>query len=336
VLLDNGFPILPYIDYLSTIYNYIIYTQPLCTSLTELDINLIIVREILSFVKSMLDTEIKISDIFYKNFGLIGNKLYFYDYHNVEKFGSGNGFLVKNLYCLFTRLGININPRNEWTNCLDIKDILSRELAVENYGHGRFPRPFHKLLIKLTENNLDRSKHYLQSCLSYIDNEINQTTIFSPMGGCVRENLLSVRFIKYMSFIIDKNCVNKIIIGSGSGSECMYLTESIFQLAYLYPSITFIFHTLNFKNENENENVRNLITRNVKHIPNYHHAINNDNSIYIKFILTLAPTSVINHKHGKTVYILKEFQNLLNSSRIFLKECKMIVKIENENYLLYI
>ena len=340
MLQSHNFPILPYIEYMTTDHNYIIYTQQLCTSLTELDVNLIICGQILDFVHLMLNTGIKISDIFYKNFGLISNKLYFYDYHNVEQFitqsnGCSNGFLVKNLYCLFTRLGININPNNEWKKCLDIKDILSRQLATpeENYGQCRFPRSFHKLLVSLVNNDIEKSKHYLEKCISYVNNEINKT-IFN-LSGNVRQQFMLPKFVRYINLILQNNKEIKTIVIDDLNT---IFDSGIIQLAFMNPYVMFILKSTSLYVDNiiDNKNIKNLITKNIKIIPEYNQL--NNSFMYIQSVGTIKSI------HNKGIYIVentynselkRELRSELKLNEI-IKFSKMIVKIENENYLIYI
>lgn len=334
LLQSHNFPILPYIEYIVTDHNYIIYTQQLCKSLTELDINLIICNQILDIVNSMLISGIKISDIFYKNFGMISNKLYFYDYHNVEQFvPNGNGFLVKNLYCLFTRLGININPNKEWDNCLDIKDILSRQLAKEeeNYGQFRFPRPFHKLLTSLIDNDIEKSKHYLEKCISYVNVEINKT-IFNSIGN-VRDEFVFPKFFQYINSILQSLLDNNKNIKTIIVNELELFNYGIIQLAFMNPNITFIiksFSKISKHKEKYEINVKNLITKNINIVPEY--ILNfGDSTLFIQGNENLG-CNIIKNTNSRTIYITQKPFNLHE----IIKFTKMIVKIENENYLIYI
>lgn len=181
------FPILPPITIIDDpTQKWLIYTQQMCSPLSELQITPVTAWQVLDFVANMISNGLKISDIYYRNFGILNNQLYFFDYHNIDSFAhTSHGFLIKNLYCLFTRLGINYNPNGKWQNCLDIKDIKSSQLILpnENFGKNRFPRCFYRLLISLNEQKSTESINYLKQCQDYLANLIASQYAFVNVCG---------------------------------------------------------------------------------------------------------------------------------------------------------
>src|SRR3990167_7747582 len=79
-----------YILYPIKIYDYseshIIYVQNFCEQLKSIDS--IFIFTMFAFVKDMISSNIKLQDIYFKNFGIYNNNIYIYDIHNIESFTS--------------------------------------------------------------------------------------------------------------------------------------------------------------------------------------------------------------------------------------------------------
>jgi hypothetical protein len=149
--------------------NYIVYTQPYCVDISDDNVNPLITKQILEMLSLMFDNNIKLADIYYKNFGIYKNKLCYYDYHNVEDFDikkSTCNFLISNLYTIFSRLSYCFL---KWSNNIsnNIK-FTTANIIKDNHGKDKFPNEFYKLLINLYENNIERAKYYNNKCINYL------------------------------------------------------------------------------------------------------------------------------------------------------------------------
>ena len=175
LLCDLGFPLLKPIDIIEK-NNFIIYTQKYCKQLKSDEISPAILKEILEYVLIMLENNVKIADIYYKNFGMYYNKLYLFDFHNVEDFTNSNSnFLITNLYCLFIRTGYDYyNNKKDW-NVPNISISTTTKIKEDNYGKTKFPYEFYKVLKNLALNNHEESKKYILKTINYLDINITKT-----------------------------------------------------------------------------------------------------------------------------------------------------------------
>ena len=104
-LLSINMPILPPLDVLYEDETWMVYTQPMCRMID--DISLKFCYHVLKFVRQMVENNVRVSDIYYRNFGIYQNKILLFDYHDIETFESSSNFLITNIYSLFTLLGQN-------------------------------------------------------------------------------------------------------------------------------------------------------------------------------------------------------------------------------------
>lgn len=169
-LLDLKMPILPPIEVLYENDIWMIYTQPFCRMIDDLNIK--ICHTILTFVKQMIETNIRISDIYHRNFGIYQNKILLFDYHDIDNFDSSSNFLITNLYTLFNilgkKLGWNVlnTPINHWD-----------KIVADHFGKTRFPSVIvdmlqsfnsrdHEMMIKMIDQTLLYLKKYLKQNLT--------------------------------------------------------------------------------------------------------------------------------------------------------------------------
>jgi hypothetical protein len=180
-LIEYNMPILAPIEVLYENNSWLIYTQPLCKVLMPEEITPRLCCDVLSFVSQMIKVNTRISDIFYRNFGIYQNKLCLFDYHEVDTFESSSNFMISNLYSLFTILGKNLG----WP-VLDIAITNIAAVVKDNFGESRFPEPIVKFL------SLMHSKEYSKS-LEFLE-----------MGKKILKRLISKKYTKYQHVTIDE------------------------------------------------------------------------------------------------------------------------------------
>jgi hypothetical protein len=98
-LIGNGIKILPMIDILYEDEKFLVYTQNYCQTVHE--INAIIISKILKIIKKLIISNIKITDLFFKNFGIFNNDVYIYDYHDYGFFYSNDNYYLTHIAHLF-------------------------------------------------------------------------------------------------------------------------------------------------------------------------------------------------------------------------------------------
>lgn len=194
--------------------NYIIYTQPFSKQLLQHDVSPVVLTIILKMLLVMFKNQVKIADIYFKNFGIYENKVYLFDFHNVEDFKhSSSNFLITNLYCLFIRLG---HDYLGW-NVPDIQIITSTKIIADNYGRDKFPPQFYKVLKYLSQSKLADAERNVIECIKYLNdiiisrpwNDINYITNVGEVVLPVEERVINdiimdiFSFIKPTSIIVD-------------------------------------------------------------------------------------------------------------------------------------
>ena len=85
-----------------------IYEQLKCEQFQSKNVILPFFIFLLKFIQDMYDNNIKIADIFYKNFGILNDKYYLFDYHNIETFSYNNNFIIENINKNFNILKENV------------------------------------------------------------------------------------------------------------------------------------------------------------------------------------------------------------------------------------
>lgn len=166
-LLRVDMPILPLIEVLYEDDVWMVYTQPMCRMID--DISLKFCYHVLKFVQQMVENNIRISDIYYRNFGIYQNKIVLFDYHDIENFDSSSNFLITNIYSLFTLLGQKLGWNVQET-------VISHwnEIMADCFGANRFPEQFVGLLSAFHNKDKERVLYYLNETMSYLDTHIKQ------------------------------------------------------------------------------------------------------------------------------------------------------------------
>jgi len=98
-LVGNKIKILPIIDILYEDEKFLVYTQDYCQTVHK--INALILSKILKIIKNLIISNIKITDLFFKNFGIYKNDIYIYDYHDYGFFYSDDNYYLTHIAHLF-------------------------------------------------------------------------------------------------------------------------------------------------------------------------------------------------------------------------------------------
>jgi hypothetical protein len=130
LLKDYKMPILYPYEILYDDDYWLVYTQPYCQQVESADISYKMCYEILDFVEQMIVLNVRLSDIYYRNFGLYKNHLCLFDYHEIDTFDFSSNFLTNNLYSLFILLGKNVG----WHQNLQIPSRITFSDDHEKYN----------------------------------------------------------------------------------------------------------------------------------------------------------------------------------------------------------
>lgn len=141
-LVEKGIPILAPMGVLYDDDVWLIYSQPMCRIIEEVNVKLTYL--IVQFVRQMVEHNIRISDVFYRNFGIYQNTVRMFDYHDLDHFESSSNFLITNLYTLFARLGISMGWKVPETLIAHWDQIVA-----DRFGKSRFPEVLVDLLCAL-------------------------------------------------------------------------------------------------------------------------------------------------------------------------------------------
>lgn len=166
-LLDNDMGILAPISVVYENDNWLIYTQPLCKVVSATDISPKLCCEILDLVEIMLKTNIRLSDIYYRNFGIYQNRLRLFDFHEIDDFSTSSNFLITNLYSLFTALGKVLG----WP-VADINSTTTAYVISDKFGEGRFPEMFVKLLEMMYNRDYVEAKKQIENAKNLLKRQI--------------------------------------------------------------------------------------------------------------------------------------------------------------------
>ena len=162
-LLEKNMPILSPLDILYENDKWMIYTQPMCRMINDVTVKFCIV--LMNFLKQMILYNIKIADIYYRNFGIYQNKIVLFDYHDIENFDTSScNFMITNLYSMFNqlgkRLGWDITFKTTRINHWD-------DVVTDDFGRGKFPTQFSDLLINLHEKK-DQINQSIDQVIDYL------------------------------------------------------------------------------------------------------------------------------------------------------------------------
>jgi hypothetical protein len=166
-LLSINMPILPLTDVLYEDDVWMVYTQPICRMID--DINVKFCYHVIKFVRQMVENNIRISDIYYRNFGIYQNKILLFDYHDIENFDSSSNFLITNIYSLFTLLGKKLG----W-NVRDVTISHWDEIVSDQFGSTRFPEQLVSLLVAFHNREKEKILLSLDEALTYLKTQLKQ------------------------------------------------------------------------------------------------------------------------------------------------------------------
>ena len=233
----------------------IIYIQPFCKVIDKKTVTSTFIYTCLQLLECMIDSNVKIADVYYKNFGIYHNKCVIYDYHNIESFYTPNApnapnapdaphscnFLVVNLYCnitIFANGWTFKKPHSEW-NPKDITIATTQEVINDNFGDGRFPPSFSNLLKCLYVCSFDKAKVHIHECMSYISTKLS-LSVPSSMFKFMPDNTIITKQ-KSLATILTQifDALEPINIRSNNYHVCTYLAKlypikSIFCDAFIY------------------------------------------------------------------------------------------------------
>ena len=193
-LVSIGMPILPMDEVIYENSLWMIYTQPICCMIEEITSKFC--YSIIKFVKQMIETNIRISDIYYRNFGIYKNKIVMFDYHDIDTFDSSPNFLITNMYSLFTLFG----KQKGW-NVIDKTPIHWDDIVNDNFGNTRFPPKICEFLLSIHSRDHDVMLSTIDNTLQYFRKYIKQTFQCYPILNMNEDGLIS---LAYPSEIYDK------------------------------------------------------------------------------------------------------------------------------------
>lgn len=200
-LLDLHMPILPIISVLYEDNNWMVYNQPMCKIIERVDMKFCLC--VIRFVQQMIKTNIRFSDIYYKNFGVYQNKILLFDYHDIEDFSGSSNFLITNLYSLFTLLGQSIGWRvvstsiNHWD-----------EITNDNFGKSRFPMPLYELLVSLHNRDMSQINTALEGVNRYFVENIKSKVLSYHSLVVNSEGIINIEY-PYDTYLFIFNYVKK-------------------------------------------------------------------------------------------------------------------------------
>jgi len=149
---------------------WLIYTQDKCDSvLSYNDVNIYFCYHILVFLKSMLINDKRISDIYFKNWGIVKGKILLFDYNEVDTFSKSHNscFLISNLYSIFCKFSKNCNLNWKILNFSN-DHINTADIIKDNFGKGRFDVNFSLLLNMLYNKSYYDVQIVVTKCINYV------------------------------------------------------------------------------------------------------------------------------------------------------------------------
>jgi hypothetical protein len=148
---------------------WFVYTQPACRIIERADFSVKMGIQMLDFIEQMIKSNLKMTDIFYRNFGIYRNQLFLFDYHEIESFDTASSFMINNLYSTFILLGKNIG----W-HTSEIFAPHTHFPEDGNYGEYKFPREVIKFLSAMRENDHPKMIDYINRLRTLLKTYINK------------------------------------------------------------------------------------------------------------------------------------------------------------------
>lgn len=222
-LLNKNMPILPPIEILYEDEIWMIYTQHTCRMIDN--VNTRFCYNIIKFVRQMVASDIRISDIYYRNFGIYQNKILLFDYHDIDNFDSSSNFLITNLYSLFKLLGHKLgwNVQDTTINHWD-------EVVANNFGQSCFPETIVTLLYSLHNRDhnqiidcLDRTMLYIKSYIKHDFTTYHSLTIDNEDIICINYPSKTYEFL--FDLVHNKHLISVLDICSCSNGIGLKLAQ---------------------------------------------------------------------------------------------------------------
>ncbi len=164
-LQGNGINILPVIDVLFEDDYFFVYTQKYCH--TIFDINAIVLLKILKIISKLIERNIKITDLFYKNFGIYQNDVYLYDYHDFGFFYSDDHYYLTHIAQLFNTY---YNKKLLYGITLDFNILKNMD-----FGHNILPKLVVEFIKSMYEHQLDRGIELINEIIFDVENDIKKS-----------------------------------------------------------------------------------------------------------------------------------------------------------------
>lgn len=216
-LIKLDFPILAPTAVLYEDNHWIVFEQPWCKPLSDVSIRF--GYFIVQLLIKMLTHNKRISDVYFKNFGLMQNKLLMFDYNELDTFSeSSSNFLITNLFTIFNLIGRQLNwPALSGTSTFHWSD-------VEKYQFGKhiFPDDITLLLISLNNRDINPAIKHAQVSAEFFHSQILSKCVLSSV------NALNDQLIMTVSYTCE-------IYGNIFNHIKMYNIQSIYDL---HPSST--------------------------------------------------------------------------------------------------
>lgn len=159
MLKTNDIKILLPIEIIYESNDYFVYSQPYCDILTKITTRTLI--KILEIIKQMFIKKIRISDLYFRNFGIYKNDIIMFDFHDFTDFGSDDIYYITHLVHMFSLYKYNQLIRRI--------DITIDDIVKENFLNNFFPQSFVELLKECYYQNYDKA-------IIIIDNIIKDET----------------------------------------------------------------------------------------------------------------------------------------------------------------
>jgi len=141
---------------------FIVYSQDKCIPITNIDDYIMV--KILEIIKNLLSKRIKLTDIFYKNFGFYKNDVYIYDYHDYGYFYSDDLYYICHIAHIFN---MYYNDTLFYNIDLNI-DILQQM----NFGESLLPDNVVSLLKCLHDMKFDNAIELVEKFSCEIGNKL--------------------------------------------------------------------------------------------------------------------------------------------------------------------
>lgn len=142
--------------------NFFIYTQPSCQQISN--INDITMSKILHIIHSLLTNQIKITDIYCKNFGIYENDVYIYDYHDYDFFYSGDKYYISHIAHIF---GLYYNISLFENMNFDVETFKKNE-----FGKGKLQPNICDMLEMLYNYDFDNAIQILENIIASIESNV--------------------------------------------------------------------------------------------------------------------------------------------------------------------